>query len=167
MHTASYPACLLFVGALGSCTGGPKATLTPANLPPAAADCIAGPKDALLRGPEATLEETDSATRAWALEVSRLVHSRSGGFIACYERRLAEDSSVRGTGKLMFRVSRAGKVLRAGASVTDPEEGRLERCFAHVICTWSFPPNPNEGDQVFEQNISLTPADPIGIDGAA
>jgi hypothetical protein len=146
----------LLVGVIASCANR-AAPLTPANLPPVAADCIAGSGDAIFDKPEVTLEQLDSDTKAWTMEVSRLVHSRAPDVRGCYERRLAEESSVRGLGTLLFLVSPDGRVIRAAASVADADEGRLERCFAHVMCTWSFPPNPKGDEQIFEQNITLTP----------
>jgi hypothetical protein len=75
----------------------------------------------------------------------------------CYERRLDQDFTVRGSATLTFLVAAAGKVRRAGASVTDAGESELEKCFARVVCGWSFPPTPSGGEEIIEQDVQLTP----------
>jgi hypothetical protein len=102
-------------------------------------------------------EGLESAMQAWALEVGRLVESRTAGLTTCYERRLDQDFTVRGSATLTFLVGGAGKVRLAGVSLTDADETDLEACFARVVCGWRFPPSPSGAEEIIEQDVQLAP----------
>ena len=142
--------------ARGSGTG-TTPSATPAEGPPVDPACISTREDVVAgaQGGDAP-EALESAMQAWALEVGRLVESRTAGIITCYERRLDQDFTVRGSATLTFLVGGAGKVRRAGASLTDAGEHELEKCFARVVCGWTFPPSPSGGEEIIEQDVQLT-----------
>ena len=54
----------------------------------------------------------------------------------CYERRLLEDRTLKGTVEAIFTISPNGSVLNAGASGVHRE---VERCVAGVIKKMVFP----------------------------
>src|SRR5688572_24657365 len=85
--------------ARGSVTG--AGTTPAAEGPPVDPACIST-REAVVasaQGGDAP-EALESAMQAWALEVGRLVESRTAGIITCYERRLDQEFTVRGSATL-------------------------------------------------------------------
>jgi hypothetical protein len=144
-------------GGNGSGAGTTPAPGIPVEGPPVDPACIST-REAVVasaQGGDAP-EALESAMQAWALEVGRLVESRTAGIISCYERRLDQDFTVRGSATLTFLVGGGGKVRQAGASIADAGEGELEKCFARVVCGWTFPPSPSGGEEIVERDVELT-----------
>lgn len=105
----------------------------PSASPPASAPavkvpaCVAEPNDAAFAGPAVSLDDVEGNLREWALRVSGQLQAGTKALVSCYERRLAEDPSVKGVALLSFAVAPEGIVRRAAVEFALPGEERLAR----------------------------------------